>query len=202
MRFIRFFVIQFICLAALLLAIYYEIQSDTKDQIYSEIKDLPAYRFAFVLGAGSNQTFAPENFAFTNRMKAAKQLAKNHGPLEKIIVSGWKDAERYNEPYEMKKYLVQHGIDSNFIETDYAGKRTFSSILHASNKYPNSELIIISQRELLERAIYLAKNMGITCVGFEAKKIEHLSGTKLFFRELFAKLKCMIDLTVYRFKNL
>lgn len=198
MKLINVLLITITSLIAFILGIYLYISNSTSSQIFDHSYEFPAYNIALVLGTGKNQTFAPENFAFTGRMKATKKLYKEHQHLEKIIVSGLKNNVNYNEAFEMKMHLSKMGVDSSIIKMDEEGSRTFNSILHAKNNYKFDGIIMVSQKEHLQRALFISNALEMNCVGLEAKEIPNRNSIKLLSRELFARLKCVFDIVEYR----
>jgi len=178
----------------LLLANYFAVFLFSTNKIYSKVTQLAPISTALILGAGKNQTFAPENFAFTNRMKATIQLFKNHKDLNKIIVSGKSNVPNYNEPNEMKTYLVKMGVDASMIYKDHGGTRTYFSILQARDYYKESDIIIVSQKLHLQRAVFMSNAMGLNAIGFVAKELPQGITFNLFLRELLARAKATFEI--------
>lgn len=198
MKLFRISISIFLIIIALLLINYFVISSYSNAHIFKEVDKLPAYNSALILGAGKNHSWAPENFAFTGRMKATIELFNNHHALEKIIVSGMNYEDYCDEPNEMRIYLVKFGVTDSIILMDYEGTRTLKSILSAKNNIIEQNLIIVSQKEHLQRAVFIANALDIKSVGYEAKDLPQGMTIKLYSREVFARLKCTFEILKYK----
>ena len=88
---------------------------------------------------------------------------------------------------------MQQGIDSSLIYCDYAGFRTFDSMVRLKEIFGQSAATIISQPFHNERAIYIAAREGIAAIGFNAHDVDSQSGLRTQIREKFARTKVFID---------
>jgi vancomycin permeability regulator SanA len=84
-------------------------------------------------------------------------------------------------------------IPENVIYLDYAGFRTWDSVVRMKEIFLQSNFTIISQRFHNERAVYLVRRYGLKVVGFNAKDVEKYYGIKTNQREKFARVKVFID---------
>ena len=103
----------------------------------------------------------------------------------------------YNEPQMMKKDLIKKGVPSKKIFLDYAGFRTYDSVIRAKKVFGLKSMTIISQRFHLERAIFIAKKKGINAVGFAAKNVKTKKRQHIYYifiREKLARVKMILDL--------
>ncbi len=163
------------------------------NQIKANLKDLPHIRVALVPGTSSLLKNGHINPWFGFRMDAAAQLFKS-GKVDKIIVSGDHSRKGYNEPEKMKWALVRLGIPESAIVEDYAGFRTFDSVFRAKAVFGQNALIVVTQRGQLERALLIAKKLGIKAWGFPAKSPKNELFLKTYHkREKFAAVKCLVD---------
>jgi SanA protein len=64
--------------------------------------------------------------------------------------------------------LVARGVPANVIYRDSAGFRTVTSVARARDIYQQKRLIIVSQRDHIDRAIFLARHMGVEAWGYDA----------------------------------
>jgi SanA protein len=55
------------------------------------------------------------------------------------------------------------------IYRDFAGLRTVTSIVRARDIYGQKRFIIVSQRDHLDRALYLARHLGVEAWGYDAR---------------------------------
>ena len=132
------------------------------------------------------------NEFWKNRIDATVTLF-NLGKIKSIIISGDNSKLYYNEPIEMKKELVKLGIPDSVIYLDYAGFRTFDSMIRAYKIFGQSSFTVISQKFHNERAVYIARHYGIYAIGFNAKEVNAYNGFKTALREKFARVKLFMD---------
>ena len=133
-----------------------------------------------------------ENLYFTYRMAAAETLWKA-GKVKGFIVSGDNSRESYNEPDAMKEALVARGVPVEKIVCDYAGLRTFDSVVRAKQIFGVRKVVFVSQRFQNERAQYMAKQCEIDAISFVAKDLAGRGGLKTKLREVLARPKMVLD---------
>ncbi len=173
--------------------------SCAKDKVFDEISDIPKNKVGLVLGTSSKTVNGNANQYFKYRMQAAAELYKA-GKVEYLIVSGDNHLAYYNEPREMKKALIALGVPDSVIYLDYAGFRTFDSVIRAKEIFGQSSATIISQRFHNERAIFIAEHFGINAIGYNANDVSVKVGFKTRLREYLARVKMMLDIYVLRTK--
>lgn len=78
----------------------------------------------------------------------------------------------------MKMALIEKGIPDSAIVLDYAGFRTFDSIIRGKEIFGQSSFIIISQPFHNERALYIARQYGINALPLMPKILQHVMGLK------------------------
>lgn len=132
------------------------------------------------------------NKYYQERINATLELYKA-GKIDKIIISGDHKGKEYSEPLDMKRDLITAGVNSNIIELDFSGYRTFDSILKLKTK-DGRPFIFVSQQFHLERALYIAKSKGINALGYSAKGSMTI---KMIRRELFAKTRVLLDVYIF-----
>lgn len=93
----------------------------------------------------------------------------------------------------MRNDLIAAGIDSTIIFRDYAGFRTFDSMIRAREIFGQTSLTIISQPFHNQRAIYIASRESINAIGFNAKDVGGSNGIKVQTREKLARVKVFVD---------
>lgn len=167
---------------------YYIVHS-TKNQIIKEIQDVPRKKIAIVLGASKLLHNDVRNPYFYNRVIAAADLF-NAGKVVHVLVSGDNHSNKYNESEDMKQALMELGVPDSCITMDFAGFRTFDSMIRAKKIFGIDDCIIVTQKFHLERALFIANSMGISAVGYPAKDVVY-KGVNL--REFGAKFKAVLD---------
>lgn len=131
------------------------------------------------------------NLYYQYRIDAVVNLYQAN-KIDNIIISGDKDLHSdYNEPRDMRRDLINAGIDSTIISLDYAGYRTLDSILRLASLFKTNNVIIVSQKFHIERALFQSFFYRINATGFQAKGTMTHS---MFIRELLAKPKVILDL--------
>jgi SanA protein len=178
---------------------YHLISLIGSDIIYRKAENLPYHKYTLVLGSGSTNPGVWENHSFEHRMQAVRDLYFLK-KTEKVIVSGISNKKFYNEPFDMKRKLLDYGLPFLAVYPDHGGIRTWVSVERSKNYYKASSLIIVSQEEQLERALFCAGCMGIDAIGFAAEPIPYRHRYWVL-REYFARVKSTMDCFVYRLKN-
>lgn len=128
---------------------------------------LPQVEVALVLGTLPYDPPGQLNPWLSRRLGAAVELWRS-GKVKYLIVSGNRESDSYDEPTVMRDVLVQRGVPAHVIYRDFAGFRTVTSIARARDIYGQRRLIVVSQRDHIDRAIFLARHMGVEAWGYDA----------------------------------
>ena len=189
--FLILIVIFFIIGCALLFICDYMVRSATSTYTYDSMKAIPKKDFGLLLGTSKRVKWNNrKNLFFSRRVAAAINLF-HAGKIKRILISG----DGYDkEPADMRKDLVAHGIPPNVIYLDPKGFRTYDSIINASKIFELKDFIIISQRFHNERAIYIAKCLGLNAIGYNAADVHGYYGLKVWRREKLARVKMICEL--------
>ena len=163
-----------------------------KGKTYSIATDLPFKKTALLLGTSKYLKSGLINKYYAYRIDATVELYKLH-KMKYIIISGDNSKKEYNEPQMMKEDLVSSGIDSTIIYLDYAGFRTFDSVIRAREIFGQNSFTIISQRFHNERALFITNAEGMDAIAFNARDVSKRYGFKVQLREKFARVKVFID---------
>jgi len=105
---------------------------------------------------------------FAYRIDAAAGLWHS-GLADRFLVSGNRIDDDYDEPAAMRAELVARGVPAKVIEVDPLGRRTWDSIRRARDVYGKRRLLIVSQRDHLARALFLARHSGLEAWGIAAR---------------------------------
>lgn len=181
--------ISFFLLMGVLLANIWIVIS-TEEKNYYTLGNMPSNDVGLVLGTSKGIHGGKENMFFTYRMQAAARLYKE-GKIKFLILSGNHDSVFYNEPNDMKKALMSLGVPENVMTLDFAGFRTYDSIIRCKEVFNQSKFTIISQPTHNARALFLADQLGVDAVAFAAQDVP--SGYKTYLREYFARPKAILD---------
>ena len=130
------------------------------------------------------------------RAMAVEELYKND-KVCKIIISGHKevgDDYIYDEVSPVAEYFIEQGIPSDIIISDYNGVDTFTSIRNLQEVFGVDDVIIVTQKFHLLRAVYIARARGIDANGFVAYKFPYSTKTGMYkdiVREWLAAVKAV-----------
>jgi SanA protein len=171
--------------------------NSTKDQVYYDVDKVPPKNIALVLGTSKYFKTGKPNLFFHNRIEAARKLYEE-GKVKFFILSGDNSLTYYNEPQDMKKALVKAGIPDSLIQLDYAGFRTFDSVVRSKKVFDQTAVIIITQEFHIFRALFISNYYGMNSVGFVAEKVDLKHSVYTKVREYLARCKAVLDLYILK----
>jgi SanA protein len=167
----------------------------TRDQIYSDVAKIPECKTGLLLGASKNTSSGTANLFYTYRIHAAAELFKA-GKIRHIIVSGDNSRSDYDEASDMKNSLIELGVPDSCITQDYAGFRTFDSMVRCLKVFGQKEVTVISQEFHNQRAVFIGNYLDMKTVAFNAQDVPSAYSYKTTMREYLAKTKAVLDLYV------
>ncbi len=156
---------------------------------------IPDRGVALVLGASLKK--GKPSTMLADRLATAGDLYKQ-GIVRKLIVSGDNRREDYNEPEAMRKYLIEQGIPEGDIIPDYAGRRTYDSCYRAKHIFDQHQVIVVTQKFHLPRALYLCRHLNVDAIGVSADRARYHSLTEAYIREAFASVKAWLDIYILK----
>ena len=168
-----------------------------QDKIYYNSEFVPEKKVALVLGTSKYVAgdVGLVNLFYKKRLEAANELFDS-GNIEYLILSGTNDSQYYNEPETMKNDLMEMGVPENKIFLDYAGFRTLDSILRAREIFSQTDIVIVSQKFHLQRALLIAGVHDIHAVGYAAKDPPFWLAFPTYSREVLSRVKLFFDIAV------
>lgn len=169
------------------------ITSSSKPYIYENADVIPEKETILVLGTSKYVRSGWMNLYFTKRIDAAVDLYEA-GKVRSFLLSGDNSRKDYDEPEDMKNMLIERGVPDSIINLDYAGFRTFDSVVRADKVFGQQRFTIVSQPFHVERAVFIARRMGLDAYGFNAQDVSLKYGFKTQVREKFARVKVFVDL--------
>lgn len=170
--------------------------SKSKPFIYEQTGDIPPCYTAIVLGARVSPEGIPSSY-LQDRLDKALELYLQK-KVTRFLLSGDHGKTDYDEVNGMKKYLIQHHVDTADIFLDHAGFDTYNTMARASQIFQVKDAIIISQHFHLPRAVYIARSKGITAYGITADKQNYGGLAILNIREVLAKVKAFLEVSINR----
>ena len=156
------------------------------------IADAPRAQVALLLGAKVDPDGSPSPM-LRDRIAVAARLWRD-GKVEKVLASGDHSTVNYDEVNAMKRGLLAAGVPVQDIFTDHAGFDTWASVVRARKVFKVSSALIVTQDFHLPRAVWLAREAGLTAHGVSADlhgygRQEQLSQV----REVLARVKAVAD---------
>lgn len=193
-RIVAFWVIVslFAISAFALIAANHAIVTAAENKTFSDVYEIDNNAVGLLLGTSKYLKNNMPNQYFQHRIAAAVALFKA-GKIKAIVISGDNSRVNYNEPLDMKNELLQHGIPSEKIYLDFAGFRTYDSVYRMKEIFGQTKFTIVSQKFHNERALYIARKLGIDCIAYNAHDVTAHNGLKTRIRERFARVKMFVD---------
>ena len=182
------------CLAACNLAV----NLAAEGKLYDTPADVPRHRVALILGTSERQAGGGRNPFFDNRIQAAYKLWRQ-GRVQVLLCSGDARSPYYNEPAMMRRALLRLGVPEHAIWTDYGGTRTIDSIRRCRRVFGQTDCVIVSQRFHNQRAVFLARYVGLDAIALNAADVPGWAGTRIALREMGAKVLAFWDLAGFTF---
>lgn len=168
----------------------------TQARIHDHMDRVGHHAVALVLGTSPYTSSGVPNLLFKHRMLAAAELYA-HGKVAHILVSG-ANPGYYNEPQEMYQALRRLGVPHDAITLDFAGYRTFDSIVRSKRVFGLQSYIIVSQRYHDYRALFTAAHEGMEAVAYVRSEEDLRQPFWTELREYFARVEAVLDLFVWQ----
>jgi SanA protein len=151
-------------------------------RIYRDVGLVPEQPVALVFGAGYWPDGTPSD-VMKDRVEAAVELYRA-GRVRKVLFSGDNRFANYNEPGKMREYALSLGLPDKAIALDYAGRRTYDTCYRARDIFGLSDVILVTQRYHLPRALYTCGRLGIRVVGYAADRRPYVYIRQYWLREV------------------
>jgi len=171
----------------------YWVSRSTQEQMFSETSAIPKNKVGLLLGTSKYVSGGRINLYYQYRIDATIALYKA-GKIEYVLISGDNSRKEYSEPEEMQADLIAAGIPTEKIFLDYAGFRTYDSIVRCREVFGENNITIISQPFHNQRALFIANRKDIHAVAYNAQDVPAQYSVKTGIREKFARVKMLMDL--------
>ena len=194
----KIFKIAFICLASVLSAtviINIGMIAAAGKYIYSDFAVVPSRTAVMVLGSQiRGKRLSP---VLQDRVEAGIKLMENRRG-RKLLLTGDHGQIYYDEVNAMRLYVLANapGIQEEDIFMDHAGFSTWDSMYRARDVFEVKDLIIVTQKFHISRAVCMARSLGLDAVGYGIDQ-ERFSGRSLSswrFREYLARIKAFFSI--------
>lgn len=164
-----------------------------EDKMYDDIMTVPYNRVGLLLGTSPKGRSGNPNVFYIRRIEACVALYQA-GKIERILVSGDNSRTTYDEPTCIKEDLIVAGVPDSVIYLDYAGFRTYDSMVRAKEVFGLTSFTTISQPFHNERALYIATRKGLDVVAFNAPDVQlRRWQIRMTIREWLARTKAVMD---------
>jgi len=170
---------------------------ETSEYVYHNIEDLPEKQVVIILGAyvrGDRLSMVLED-----RVKAGSDIYMRH-KVDKILLSGDHGNVAYDEVNSMRKYIIKEGkIAPEAIFLDHAGFDTYDSMYRAKEIFDIEKAIIVTQDFHIDRAVYIARRLGIDAVGYAVNEDKYKISLQIkwHLREYLSRVKAFIDVVTH-----
>tara|TARA_R110002096_G_scaffold318022_9_gene512427 strand:- start:287 stop:1069 length:783 start_codon:yes stop_codon:yes gene_type:complete len=188
--------IPFLLLAGFVIFCNLLVSLSTQDKVFRSPDEVPENAVGVVLGTSKNVGPNRPNAHFTTRVNAAAELFKM-GKVQHLLVSGSNNSRYYNEPKDMQTALGKLGVPDTAITQDESGFRTLDSVVRANKIFGQEHYTIITDDFHVTRAVFLASHHKHHVVGFAAPGVDVHQSAKSRIREVFARVKAVLDVYVF-----
>ena len=166
--------------------------------VYREVGAIPPRRVAIIFGAqvlpGGHLSVA-----LANRVDAGIALYRA-GKVQRLLMSGDRRVEDYDEPDAMRAYALAHGVPDGAILLDYSGLRTYDSCYRARSVFDfrADEAIVVTQEYHLPRALFTCDGLGLRSIGYVAAPFHGPRAREASLREHPARWLAWWQVTITR----
>ncbi len=177
------------------------VHSETGGKIQKSMTEIPAEepkRVGIVFGARVSDDGKPSNTLY-DRVLTGVELYRA-GRVKKLLMSGDKTGENYDEPAAMKKMAMEFGVAESDIVLDNDGKRTFDTCYRAKEIFEVRKAILVTQDYHQPRALYLCNNLGVDSIGITANRRIYDNERYFNFREFFSLAGAWSEINILSFE--
>ena len=168
------------------IGVHQNIRDDFSERYYDAI---------LVLGAGLRADGAPSDM-LADRLNVAIDLWYE-GVSDVIILSGDRSSFDYDEVSAMAEYCYERGVPQSAIVEDGKGFSTYESVKNLKDEGKYKNIVIVTQKYHLYRAIYLSEKMGISADGADASLRNYRGQFIRDIREIAARTKDVFMIMLY-----
>ena len=158
------------------------------------LDEIPERRVVVVFGAGYWPSGSLSDI-LRDRLDAAIELYRA-GRVEVLLFSGDNRVVEYNEPAVMRAYAISLGIPDKAIVLDYAGRRTYDTCYRARDIFRVLDVILVTQRYHLPRALATCDGLNVDAIGYVADRMPYIHIRWYWIREIPALWQAWWDLNI------
>ena len=163
--------------------------------VYSNISEIPSRTAVLVLGSQTHGTrLSP---VLEDRVKAGISIMERQKG-EKLLLSGDHGKLYYDEVTAMRLYVLANApaIREEDIFMDHAGFSTWDSMYRARDVFEVKDMLIVTQKFHISRAVCMARSLGLDAVGYGVDQ-DRFRGRSLrswHLREYLARVKAFYSI--------
>lgn len=193
-KFLRNIILIIVAVAISVVLININIVKKSEKKIYENVNNIPKKQAVIVLGAYvRGSSLSP---ILRDRVNSGIKVYKE-SKANKILLSGDHGRKDYDEVNGMRKYIIENhpNIELEDIFTDHAGFDTYDTMYRAKEVFGVESAIIVTQEFHINRAVYIANELGIEAVGYSVNEEKYLKKyrVKWKIREYISRVKAFGD---------
>ena len=162
---------------------------------YTDIDAIPPRGTVLVLGSMTYGTTL--SHVLRDRVAGGISLIEN-GKGKKLLLSGDHGQIRYDEVNAMRLFVLDNApsIPAKDIFMDHAGFNTWDSMYRARDVFEVKDLVIVSQKFHIARAVCMARSLGLDAVGYAVNQDRFSKRNIRYwnYREYFARVKAFFSI--------
>lgn len=169
--------------------------SVTSGKLQTSMTEIPIEepkRIAIVFGARVWDDGSPSNTLY-DRVITGVELYRA-GRVKKILMSGDKTGENYDEPAAMKRLALELSVPEGDIILDNDGKKTYDTCYRAKEIFDVQKAILVTQDYHQPRALYLCNNLGVDSIGITANRRAYVNEWYYHVREFFSRANAWLEI--------
>ena len=178
------------CLVMFLVNLYMIRKEETYILTADQAGELEDVDCIMVLGCGVRPDGTPSGM-LSDRLDQGIRLYDEH-VSDKLLMSGDHGKVNYDEVNLMKQFAIDRAVPSENIFMDHAGFSTYESMYRARDIFQVRKIVIVTQRDHMYRALYVAQSMGMEAYGVASDPRTYGGQRMRDVRELLARPKDLI----------
>ena len=112
----------------------------------------------------------------------------------KLLLSGDHGTKEYDEVNAMRDYVLEQNIDTHNVFLDHAGFSTYDSIYRVKEIFKAENIIVVTQKYHLFRALYIANGLDIKAYGANSDPRRYVGASYRELREVAARNKDFVKM--------
>ena len=169
------------------------VKHSAKGRMYNDVKEIPHREIGLLLGTNPLGRSGRPNQFYLRRIDATVAMYEA-GKVDRIIISGARRGDAYDETAAMREALVDRGVPDSILVLDGEGFRTIASIKRAKEVFGADSLTIISQQFHNERALFMAQHNGMDAIAYNAANTSSRRWKVIMMgRECLARVKAVFE---------